>query len=916
LKLKIQGYLNTIAVFLFLNCFVTNGISGVIAFQKLTSLSNEIYWPVYSVYQDSMGIMWFAGENNITRFDGNRFEHRSLVYKDYKLQITKVVQIGEEKLLIVTNKGLFVYDIRDLQINLIDPIFDGAVNDMILQHRDTVWLGTNQGLVRYSLGNGVSDRFTVSDGLPSDVVHGLFIDRDSTLWISTWEGMAIIPKNSDKIIPIRHAEGRRLYGQLVQANDGNIWAGGESEISIFNNELKIVGTIPSDIRSKSLPPAYIPWQILLSDDEGMIWHAIPDRLTLYNPKSGYQTQVNLHLDFRIEKLTSLFRDRDGSIWLATSLGNIYRYDFDLFSFDQIPAPQLNLNSVHEIEPLLGKYYAIGSGEGLFLVTKDFKTPRLLLKEKINKLCIDSQNRIWTVSEQGLIMFKIDSVTLEKKEEFKHDLPDCIVSDILVKDPDCWISTFDCGVNRINSWNNETTSYMYHPGMENLFLTTNQVASLVLYGNKVWLGTLGGGINTIDINSDEIERFKSGNGNDFEVLETIKQFLLTGDSIWIAMNKGIGYIHDSDFTRIEVLENLEANQIIMDSNGFLWINHSVGLDVYDTRNDRHYNVIANISSNDDIRLFRALYNDIYVLYNASIRKYENTIQKADVVNTILSRFRINEAVRQVKSGLELSHNENNVSLMLSVLSYRFNDQNRYAAYLEGKDTGWIYNSTSEFYYPKLKPGKYILHYKGANFAGIWSPEKSLSFLVKRSPWLSAWSISGYVLGILLVLAIIVLLHRKNRLLAVSLKNMEVDLVNIRQQFQEQIIQNIIGDAVDKRSFHSDDSVMLQKFINSIDMHLTDDDFSVELIARDLAMSRTKLFRIIKIITGLSPLELMNTYRLKLAGEMLRNRSGNISEIAFNVGYKNPAHFSESFRKFHGCSPSEFINNLTCNKSDSN
>ena len=166
--------------------------------------------------------------------------------------------------------------------------------------------------------------------------------------------------------------------------------------------------------------------------------------------------------------------------------------------------------------------------------------------------------------------------------------------------------------------------------------------------------------------------------------------------------------------------------------------------------------------------------------------------------------------------------------------------------------------------------------------------------------------------LLVLAIIWLLRRKNRRLAVSLKDMEFDLMNIRQQFQEQIIQNITRDAIDGRIFHSDDSVVLQKFINSIDMHLTDDDFSVELIARNMAMSRAKLFRIIKRITGLSPLELMNTYRLKLAGEMLRTRSGNISEIAYNVGYKNPAHFSKSFRKFHGCSPSEFINNLTCNK----
>ncbi|MCK4992338.1 MAG: helix-turn-helix transcriptional regulator, partial [Bacteroidales bacterium] len=99
--------------------------------------------------------------------------------------------------------------------------------------------------------------------------------------------------------------------------------------------------------------------------------------------------------------------------------------------------------------------------------------------------------------------------------------------------------------------------------------------------------------------------------------------------------------------------------------------------------------------------------------------------------------------------------------------------------------------------------------------------------------------------------------------------------------------------------------LQQVIDFIDSHLADDEFSVEIIARELSMSRTKLFRQLKIMTGVSPTEFINGYRLKLAAEMLKNKTGNISEIAFSVGYKNPAHFSESFRKYHGCTPTEFV-----------
>jgi len=88
-------------------------------------------------------------------------------------------------------------------------------------------------------------------------------------------------------------------------------------------------------------------------------------------------------------------------------------------------------------------------------------------------------------------------------------------------------------------------------------------------------------------------------------------------------------------------------------------------------------------------------------------------------------------------------------------------------------------------------------------------------------------------------------------------------------------------------------------------LGDDEFSVETIARELSMSRSKLFRQLKEFTGVSPSEFINGYRLSLAAEMLKRKTGNISEIALNVGYKNPAHFSDSFRKYHGCSPSDFI-----------
>jgi AraC-like DNA-binding protein len=47
------------------------------------------------------------------------------------------------------------------------------------------------------------------------------------------------------------------------------------------------------------------------------------------------------------------------------------------------------------------------------------------------------------------------------------------------------------------------------------------------------------------------------------------------------------------------------------------------------------------------------------------------------------------------------------------------------------------------------------------------------------------------------------------------------------------------------------------------------------------------------------------RLGRARQLFEARTGNVSDVAFQVGYKNLAHFSKSFAKEFGVSPSEFL-----------
>ncbi|NIT55922.1 MAG: helix-turn-helix domain-containing protein [Aliifodinibius sp.] len=71
-----------------------------------------------------------------------------------------------------------------------------------------------------------------------------------------------------------------------------------------------------------------------------------------------------------------------------------------------------------------------------------------------------------------------------------------------------------------------------------------------------------------------------------------------------------------------------------------------------------------------------------------------------------------------------------------------------------------------------------------------------------------------------------------------------------------------------------------------------------------MSRSQFYRKLTALTDQSPLEFMRHIKLKRAASLLEQQAGNISEIAYRVGFNNPAYFAECFRKLFGVSPREY------------
>lgn len=102
----------------------------------------------------------------------------------------------------------------------------------------------------------------------------------------------------------------------------------------------------------------------------------------------------------------------------------------------------------------------------------------------------------------------------------------------------------------------------------------------------------------------------------------------------------------------------------------------------------------------------------------------------------------------------------------------------------------------------------------------------------------------------------------------------------------------------------DEQFLNNAISVIEEYLSESDFDVNTFAERLNMSKSSLYRKIKTMTGLSPIEFIRNIRLKHACQMLKDQAISISEVAYSVGFSDPKYFTSCFKGEFNMTPSDY------------
>lgn len=106
----------------------------------------------------------------------------------------------------------------------------------------------------------------------------------------------------------------------------------------------------------------------------------------------------------------------------------------------------------------------------------------------------------------------------------------------------------------------------------------------------------------------------------------------------------------------------------------------------------------------------------------------------------------------------------------------------------------------------------------------------------------------------------------------------------------------------------DLEFIRKATEIVETNIDNSDFNVDVFASEMALGRTSLFTKLKGVTGLTPNNFISNIRLKKAARMLVNHPEmNVSEIAYSFDFSSPRYFNKCFKELFGCSPNEYRKN---------
>ncbi len=139
-----------------------------------------------------------------------------------------------------------------------------------------------------------------------------------------------------------------------------------------------------------------------------------------------------------------------------------------------------------------------------------------------------------------------------------------------------------------------------------------------------------------------------------------------------------------------------------------------------------------------------------------------------------------------------------------------------------------------------------------------------------------------------------------ILKVRIKN----LLNNRKMLRDRFLKEGITNPKEI-TLNSPDEEFLSKLVSIVEDNIDIPEFSIDQLAKDIAMSHSSVYKKVKALTGMTTVGFVRDFRLKRAAQLLKQNKISIIDVSFKVGYTDRRHFSQEFKKKFGVNPSVYV-----------
>jgi signal transduction histidine kinase/DNA-binding response OmpR family regulator/ligand-binding sensor domain-containing protein len=379
---------------------------------------------VQKVAQDHLGYIWFAFySTGVSRYDGHSMETYStddgladLTVRDVAEDASHHLWLGSESGLVVSERPLEAYEpgkrVHFAATYAGTPLVHARIrrNCLVVDRRGSVWVGTQDGLVRYRIDRGKLNVSMIDLSAFDHGVNCLAPRADGTMLAGLNAGAVVSIDDAGRAQQV--ARLASPPAALVETSDGAVW-GGSSDGDVWKIENGAVREVAHDLHERICS---------LLEDGNRIWVASLGAGTMWLDKTDPSIRRGVHRAQGLlgETLWSMLRDREGNIWFAEN-GGASRLRSDWAAFEAYTgrsrggaAPQLPDVSAFCVVPRndspvaspWAKYLWVGTGAGLAAIAPDEKTITLhaeqgLRSNSVYTATYDQAGRLWAGTVGGV-----------------------------------------------------------------------------------------------------------------------------------------------------------------------------------------------------------------------------------------------------------------------------------------------------------------------------------------------------------------------------------------------------------------------------------------------------------------------------------------------------------------------------------